>query len=138
METVAIFGGSFDPFTMAHRNIVEQVLRNHLADMVFIIPTVVNYHREGKEAFLNVVDKISIIKCLLEDIEYKGSVFVDPYELDLLNNVPGNKDAFQKRRRFIDTLVEFKMRYPHYRDQKIKFIIGTDEFQELDNVGYHP
>ena len=133
METVAIFGGAFDPFTMAHRNIVEQVLRGHLADEVFIIPTIVNYHREGKETFLNGEDKISIIKGLLEDIEYRNRVFVDPYELDLLNNVSGNKDAFQKRRRFIDTLVEFKTRHPQYRDQKIKFIIGTDEYKAFKN-----
>ena len=133
MGATAIFGGSFDPFTMAHRNIVEQVLHNHLADTVFIIPTVVNYHREGKKAFLNGADKISIIKCLLEDIEYGDRVFVDPYELDLLDNIPGNKDAFQKRRRFIDTLVEFKMRHPRYSGQKIKFIIGTDEYKAFKN-----
>ena len=135
MKTVAIFSGTFDPFTMAHRNIVEQVLKSYLADDVYIVPTIVNYHREGKESFLKDVDKLNIIKCLVEDIDNsKEHVFIDSYELGLLRQIPGNVDAFQKRRRFIDTLVEFKQRHFGFYDEiKLKFIIGTDEYKAFKN-----
>ena len=133
MSTAAIFSGSFDPFTMAHRNIVEQVLRNHLADEVFIIPTIVNYHREGKTPALKIEDRIPVIKRMIEGINDRGRIYFDDWEINLLQQVTNNKDAFQKRRRFIDTLVEFKLRHPSYRDTKIKFIIGTDEYRNFKN-----
>lgn len=130
MSTAAIFGGSFDPFTMAHRNIVEQVFRNHLADEVFVIPTIVNYHRTDKNLGLNTDDKVKVIQSLLDGVYMSDRVYIDVSELELLRCLPGNRDAFQKRRRFIDTLVEFRYKHPSY---KLKFIIGTDEYKNFKN-----
>ncbi len=43
---LAIFGGTFDPFTKAHEAIVNTVLDEKIADEVIIAPTVTNWYRD--------------------------------------------------------------------------------------------
>ena len=50
---LGIFGGTFDPFTLAHRDIVKTVLEQKLVDFVVVAPTIVSWHREGKTRWLD-------------------------------------------------------------------------------------
>ena len=55
---IGIFGCTADPFTIAHKAIVEKVLDEDLVDEVLIVPTIVTYHRVGKTAWLDDFQKI--------------------------------------------------------------------------------
>ncbi len=46
---IVIFGGTFDPWTSAHQEIVKRLSKNY--DKVLIIPTTVRYYKVNKQMF---------------------------------------------------------------------------------------
>ena len=52
-EKIGIFGCTADPFTLAHREIVKQVLKQNVVNAVVIVPTIVDWHRAGKTKWLD-------------------------------------------------------------------------------------
>lgn len=46
---IVIFGGSFDPWTSAHQEIVERLAANY--DKVLVVPTTVRYYKVNKQMF---------------------------------------------------------------------------------------
>ena len=121
-ERVGIYGGSFDPFTLAHREIVKEVLEQKLVDKVIIAPTIVDYHRGDKLPWLSSAEKINAIKALTRDIPH---VAVDETELnrkDLVQLSSELEEHAVKSWRFIDTLLRIKL-------ENMSF--GLDETREL-------
>ena len=121
-ERVGIYGGSFDPFTLAHREIVKEVLEQKLVDKVIIAPTIVDYHRGDKLPWLSSAEKINAIKALTRDIPH---VAVDESELnrkDLIQLSSELEEHAIKSWRFIDTLLRIKL-------ENMSF--GLDETREL-------
>ena len=57
---IGIFGGTFDPFTEAHMEIVKSAL--NIVDEVHIIPSVVDYYREDKECWLSHANRANVIE----------------------------------------------------------------------------
>ena len=78
---IGVFGGTFDPFTSAHYEIVNKVLSDKLVDKVIVIPTIVNYYRTGKTELFDLADREKIIKKWFEGRE---DVILDFYEYGLL------------------------------------------------------
>ena len=134
-ERIGIFGCSADPFTLAHREIVKEVLEQKLVDKVIIAPTIVDYHRGDKLPWLSSREKFSIIRALTEGLY---PVFIDKTELnrkDMIQLSPELEEHAVKSWRFIDTLLRIKLEYMNACegiDEKKEFypIIGGDS---LDN-----
>ena len=134
-ERIGIFGCSADPFTLAHREIVKEVLEQKLVDKVIIAPTIVDYHRGDKLPWLSSTEKFSIIHALTEDLY---PVFIDKTELnrkDMIQLSPELEEHAVKSWRFIDTLLRIKLECMNACegiDEKKEFypIIGGDS---LDN-----
>ncbi len=131
-ERIGIFGCSADPFTLAHREIVKEVLEQKLVDAVIIAPTIVDYHRGDKLPWLSSNEKLSIIRALTGDLH---PVFVDETELnrkDLIQLSPELEDHAVKSWRFIDTLLRIKLECMngHRLEREFYPIIGGDS---LDN-----
>lgn len=70
MERVAVFPGSFDPFTVGHEEIVRRALR--LFDKIIIAVGV----NPGKREFLSTESRIKLIQKAFEDTD---RVSVEPY-----------------------------------------------------------
>lgn len=134
-ERIGIFGCSADPFTLAHREIVKEVLEQKLVDKVIIAPTIVDYHRGDKLPWLSSREKFSIIRALTEGLY---PVFIDKTELnrkDMIQLSPELEEHAVKSWRFIDTLLRIKLECMNACegiDEKKEFypIIGGDS---LDN-----
>ena len=131
-ERIGIFGCSADPFTLAHREIVKEVLEQKLVDAVIIAPTIVDYHRGDKLPWLSSNEKLSIIRALTGDLH---PVFIDETELnrkDLVQLSPELQEHAIKSWRFIDTLLRIKLEYMngHRLEKELYPIIGGDS---LDN-----
>lgn len=131
-ERIGIYGGSFDPFTLAHREIVKEALEQKLVDAIIIAPTIVDYHRGDKLPWLSSSEKLSIIRALTSDLH---PVFVDETELnrkDLIQLSPELEDHAVKNWRFIDTLLRIKLECMngHRLEREFYPIIGGDS---LDN-----
>ncbi len=62
-----VFGGTFDPFTVAHYAIVREILRKRLVDKVIVLPTIVDWYRKDKDRWLGASDKSRIIGNALRD-----------------------------------------------------------------------
>ena len=124
-ERIGIFGCTADPFTLAHREIVKQALAQRVVDAVVIVPTIVDWHRAGKSAWLDSEQKISVIKAMTKGL---GLVYVDDTELkrkEMCAESEALTEHIVKNWRFIDTLMRIKL---DKADDKREFwpIIGTD------------
>jgi len=131
---VAVFGGSFDPWTQAHEAIVMKVLEEGLADKVVISPTVVDYHREGKEKWLTDEQKIELIymsKKLFEG-PLGGKVLVNFRDLSMkqaLSNTAVGRAKIAEHR-YIDTLLDLMV---EMQSEDIEWftVIGSDSLKQF-------
>ena len=136
---IGIFGGTFSPFTVAHRAIVKGFIDRYRLDELYIIPTIVNYHREGKEDPLVDTDKVEIIERIIDTLPefYRKRVFIDKSELAYRDLCRGMSDeawtALVEGRRFLHTLLDFNVRHGIDKDVSCPYVcIGTDSFEHLD------
>lgn len=138
---VGIFGGTFDPFTEAHKNIVDRLLDLELVDKVLIVPTIVTYHRNDKVRWLSDSMRIWTIEKMLEndanfDRNYNVSnrkieIWKDEYELK--SQCAGSEllmSEFIGNRRYVHTLVDIvrKMDKDSYSKNEYYTVIGEDSF----------
>lgn len=113
---IGIFGGTFDPFTLAHYEIVNESLK--LVDKLIIIPTTISYYRNGKSPLFSFKQRTEIINCFVKRFWGDGRVSCSELEKDA--------DSFW---RTADTVRELKKLYPN---DELYFILGSDSFDELD------
>ena len=131
--TIAIFGCTADPFTIAHRAIVKEVIDKKLADKVIIAPTIVDWYRKDKVRWLTDQERLFVIREMmrLSGIE-EGKVEIYSDDIShyhhLLDVNADVAEVFKSRTRFIDTLIRIRDKYSH-QGSKFKFIVGADEFQ---------
>ena len=135
---VAIFGLTGDPFTIAHRDICKQAIDKLDINKLYVIPTVVDYHRSGKDRWLTDLQRVYCMEKMLLMLgdEYIGKYEIDTHELMLKSLCENDIMLFNeviKPRRFIHTLLDFKSRIAMMNDvlapPEILLIIGSDELR---------
>lgn len=135
---IAIFGLTGDPFTIAHRDICKQAMDTLQIDKLYVIPTVVDYHRDGKERWLTDMQRVYCMEKMLWSLgsEYIGKYEIDTHELMLKSMCENDLRLYNeiiKPRRFIHTLLDFKCRlakkYGVLEPPEIVLIIGSDELR---------
>jgi len=128
-----IFGGTFDPWTPAHEEIVRRLRKVYPSYQVVIVPTTVSWHRAGKKPLFPVEHRISIISerihsnlWLADATSY--SVLVDDMEIRMSKAFPN------LNRGFIDTLQALVARWTSdlISIEDIKFVVGSDEWKIFD------
>lgn len=149
-KKIAFFGGSFDPFTIAHKNIVEKACKE-LVDEVIIVPTAVDWYRKDKKPWLTKQQKINTICEVMGKTDDDVNWGYDPLELEFAEfTQQANFDEFEKEKfinnhGFYDTLIKLETDYlNHYEfsgdyDVEFYFIIGTDQckfFKQWRNWEY--
>jgi len=127
---IAIFGGTFDPFTQAHKAIVDMLLARNVADLVLIVPTVVNYHRPGYEPWLTDEERVKVINGFF-DVFYKGRVAVCTDDIDAKRSLETERlrDEFAANRRYIDTLSAIVKNYGN--GNTYLTVIGSDSLERF-------
>lgn len=133
-----IFGGTFDPWTPAHEEIVRRLRRVYPSYQIVIVPTTVSWHRAGKKPLFPVEHRISIISerinfnhWLAETTGY--SVLLDDMEIRMSKAFP------DLNRGFIDTLQALVAKWTSdlVRIDDIKFVVGSDEWKIFDKWKNH-
>lgn len=119
-QKYVVFGGSFDPFTEAHRAVVKALYDDFKADLVVIVPSTVSWHREGKLPWMSKDEKLSAICNMLNGIPY--SLRTD--EICRQEICP----SIQSTRGFIDMLADIAVDYS-YSDSELWFCIGSDQLE---------
>lgn len=116
---VTLFGAAFNPPHLGHQQIVVSLLKEKLADAVWLVP--VKEHPFGKR-LAPAADRLAMTQLLANSIQaelsevgengYEQAVRVDTFELD----EPGISYSFR-------TLLALSGRYP---DHQFSFVIGSD------------
>ena len=137
-NSVAIFGLTGDPFTIAHRDICRLTMDVLAIDKLYMIPTIVSYHREEKMRWLTDEQRVECAKYMLWTLgtEYLGRWEIDSFEIDLkrLCYETGDPELTKemiKARRFIHTILDFRSRIG--LKKKITLVLGQDEVENLPN-----
>ncbi|MDY0120747.1 MAG: nicotinate (nicotinamide) nucleotide adenylyltransferase [Sulfurimonas sp.] len=143
METIALFGGSFDPPHIGHEAIVRALLELGFVDKVVIMPTFLNPFKSQSHA-----DATQRLEWLRKIFASNKRVIVESYEVDLGKKVPAIESVKHLLKQYkkiylvigADNLASLKQWY-HYEDLKelVTFVVASrdnivipDDFISLD------
>lgn len=128
-KKIAIFGGSFDPFTPAHEAIVDTLVKSNRFDKILISPTLVRYHRAGKTPWLDATERLNIIAATIRKNKW-NKVFLDTYSGHLFNMCVSDERMIQRyvnENRYCDLLV-----FHHLHEWADYYtVIGSDSLANL-------
>ena len=127
---IAVFGGTFDPFTVTHRAIVSGLVDMGM-DKVIVAPSIVSWHREGKKPWLSHLEKEFVIRQAVKGIGGRKCSVV-PYLDDLRKQYICGDDKtlverFVTNHRYIDTLMSIIVK--EGTEHEYFTVIGTDSFR---------
>ena len=136
MKKYVIFGCTADPFTLAHRAIVNALYKEFGAYKVIIAPSFVNWYRKDKEQWMDFWQKQRTIDNMLnyKSFEHDYLLWYYDYQRMMTCKSDAAKELF-KQRGFIDTLLDIKT-YFHAGledDQEWYFCIGSDQLEFFKN-----
>lgn len=115
---IAVFGGSFNPPTVAHINLAKQVLEemNEIEKVIFV-PVSTKYNKKG---LASDEDRFNMLKSICNS---QGNLEVSDLEL--------------KSKRQLYTIETLRIIEEQNPGKEIYFIIGTDNLKELE-TWYNP
>lgn len=143
-KRIGVFGCTADPFTLAHRAIIEEVLKSGLVDKVVVVPTTVTWHRADKVAWLTDEQRLATVRELLADLP---GVEVSDAEIRLKQAAQKSKGArlYVAERHFCNQLLDLAAReepgaelYPVFGQdsyEAMKTWLGWQQTAEL-SVGF--
>ena len=108
---IGIFGGSFNPPHLKHKEIVVRSLEENYLDMVIVVPTFDNYNKKDLVSFK---DRCNMLNIMFKSV---NNVFVSDISKD------------DKLQYTIDILNYYKN---IYKDSDIYFMCGVDNVLELN------
>ena len=128
-ERIGIFGGTFDPFHVGHLAIIDEVLNRKLVDSISIVPTIVDYHRLGKDKWLTNAKKFEVISSVISKSKNYNNIFLDLYEVRMKRAGKITEEQ-AKNWRFINTLERLESWFKN-ANVELYTIIGTDSLRNL-------
>lgn len=127
---IGVFGGTFDPFTCAHYEIVKTCLESNAVDKVIILPTIVDYYRQDKNTLFSINDRRSIIEHWMRrgfiQAGHEEDVILDFYEYDV---VLKHDEKTVESRRYLHMLEDVISR--HGKSNEYFTIVGGDSFEKF-------
>ena len=132
-----VFGGTFDPFTLAHKAIVTELYENFGAYKVIIAPSFVNWYRKDKEPWMDFYEKMRTVDNMLDYKNFTHDYWFwdNDYQRSLNCKSDATKAEFNKRG-FIDTLLDIKTYFragSETDEQEWYFCIGSDQLAFFKN-----
>lgn len=142
-QKIIIFGGTFDPFTEAHYQIVKELHKGYdNIQEIVIAPTITNWYRKDTDKWLSDDERKACIYTAINKLAREDNI-VDvrlwSNDIDKRENTPAQfRDMFTAHWHFIDTLMDIIQTYDArhiYDDQGYDyyFIIGSDQLAFFKN-----
>ena len=110
---IVIFGGSFNPPTIAHYQIANHILKQIDCDKFYFLPVGDRYPKKG---LISSVHRVAMLKLVCEHLT---NTFVSTIEVEA-----------KKVLTTFETLTLVKSQYPN---EEIVFVIGADNLEDLPN-----
>ncbi len=112
-KIISVFGGSFNPPTVAHINLAKQILEEvGNIEKVIFVPVSTKYNKSG---LASDEERFNMLKCICDN---ENRLEVSRIELD------SSRQLFT-----IETLKEIQKQNPN---KNICFVLGTDNLKELE------
>ncbi len=106
---LGFFGGSFNPPTIAHYNLIKKALEEYNFDKVFFVPVNDHYSKRG---LVKLDDRVNMLEILIKNDE---KIFVYKTEND-------------KACKAIDTFKNIKKDFPN---DELVFFMGEDNYEKM-------
>ena len=114
---IAVFGGAFNPPTIAHINLAKQILNSiKNTEKVVFVPVSTKYNKNG---LASDEDRYNMLKSVIDKNEH--------FELS---------DIELKQPRQLNTIETLKLLQKEYPNNVLYFVIGTDNLKELSNWAF--
>ncbi|CAA6821400.1 MAG: Probable nicotinate-nucleotide adenylyltransferase [uncultured Sulfurovum sp.] len=110
-ESVALFGGSFDPPHLGHKTVIEEALKALEIDKLIVIPTFLNPFKTLSH--FTVLERFSLSKELFNVFE---KVIISDYEINQKKPTPT-----------VETLKYFMKKY-----EVLYLIVGADNLENIE------
>ena len=121
MRKIAIYGGTFDPVTPAHIEIIKYLRK--IYDHVIIVPTTVTYyrHKNGQdELSFTFEERCEILDSAIDDL-HQGYIIVD--------RIDGEDKELDESHGFSDTLTKLVEKYG--KENEYTVVMGADSFMGM-------
>lgn len=121
MGTIAVFGGSFDPLTLAHEKIITRALDDLNAERGIVVPCSDEYikNKKGSYPMFPADTRLKMLRCAFSA---DSRITIDPREV-IINSPEG---------RTLLTMKELKALYP---GRQLIFVTGADKLETLPRWG---
>lgn len=114
MNSIAIFGGTFNPIHNGHVNLVKELVKAIEIDRLIIMPTKIPPHKKALNLAIE-ADRLQMCRLAFENMD---KIEISDYEI----NHPGKSFS-------VLTLRYFREQFP---DAKLYFVMGSDMFLSFD------
>ena len=115
MDKIALFGGTFDPIHLGHRNCIEYLVKTRTFLKVILIPTSQNPLKIQQKP-TSAKNRLKMIDLALTN--YSGLIEIDHHEI-----------RKQKPSYTFETLKHLKKKHPF---ENLHFVMGLDTFLKID------
>jgi len=112
---IGFFGGCFNPVTIAHIKLIENVIKQNKLDKVYFVP-MGNSYKYMKTELVDLKYRVEMLELALKDYE----------KIDVLNILEDES----KRMHAIDT---FKIIDKMFEKEKRIYIMGSDNYEDMIN-----
>ncbi|WP_436859865.1 nicotinate (nicotinamide) nucleotide adenylyltransferase [Staphylococcus caeli] len=113
-HSIVLYGGQFNPIHTAHMAVASEVYHYIKPDIFYFIPSFMSPLKAHND-YLEASYRIKMIEYAIKDLGF-GSIYLDEIERQ------GQSYTY-------DTVMRLLEQYP---DSKIYFVIGTDQYDQLD------
>jgi len=114
---IAVFGGAFNPPTVAHFEVIKHLLKQPFIEEVMLMPVGDHYNKEGMVAANH---RFNMLKIMVENLP---KTKVSRVEIDASVAL-----------KTVETLETLQSQYP---DQEFAFVMGADNLRELPKWSQH-
>jgi len=116
MKKIGIYGGSFNPITYGHTDVVKNIITKNLVDEIWIMPCAKNNKKNLVEGF----HRLKMLELAISDFNNNN---IKIFDYEIKNNLPN---------RTLNTIKLLKSD-KEYKDHKYYFIVGMDVANDISN-----
>lgn len=119
--TVAVFGGSFSPVHEGHLAVAEGVIKQKMADMVWMLPCRRNPLKDAAPAYSD-DQRVELLREAIQEEERQGRIAPGTIKVDDIEY------SMPEPSYTCDTLRELQKRYPEI---EFRLVVGGDTYKEF-------
>lgn len=117
-KIVAVYGGSFNPPTIAHEKISKDILSLNNVDKFIYLPVGDKYE---KPELISSFHRLNMLEIMVNEIKKSGVTSVEVSDLEV------------KSKNLLYTIDSLRAIKNRYKDKDVAFVMGTDNLIDFEN-----